>query len=285
MREELKRNWKSIAWTMRFGAEREVGEAVPEAGLRPLGRIQPLEQQVGFDVPSVAPDRVPNGPRPDADIRRGAVVDPGGEGPSDIQQLLRLGPELLETLDPFGKNSRGILQNGQHPFSDLAQLYRRNRLRALRMLGLFRRLENQIESVPDSLQDLRAEARAVHELAARLSQGDQVPGQIAAVHGGNVYRLQRPQVPGVVPIAEVTADAVQCVHGLQRGLEPFRGVQNPDPTEIMGSHRTEQIETQIGRRGAVGSDRLRVFLKVVRREGMLLARPQTSRRSARSGER
>jgi hypothetical protein len=38
----------------------------------------------------------------------------------------------------------------------------------------------------------------------------------------------------------------------------------------MGSHRTEQIETQISRRGAVGFGRLRVFLEVVRREGVLL---------------
>jgi hypothetical protein len=109
----------------------------------------------------------------------------------------------------------------------------------------------------------------VYELAARLSQGDQVSGQIAAVHSGNVDGLQRPEVPRVVPVAEVASDAAQLGHGLERGFEPFRRLQNPNPAEVAGDYRAQEIQTQIRRRGAVGFDGLGVFLKVVRREGML----------------
>ena len=236
LREGSKRNRKSMAWTIASARSARSERRCPRAVSALSGASRPLEEQGRFDVPSVAPDGVPNGPRPDAGprtwARRRRLL---GEGAGDIQELLRPGPELLEAPDPFGDDRRGILQNRQHPFRGLAELSRRDRLRTLRMLGLFRRLENQMDGVPDSLQDLRAERRAMHELAARLSQGDQVPGQIAAVHGGNVDRLQRPQVPGVVPVAEVAADAVQFGHGLQRGLEPFRGVQNSDPAEVMGA--------------------------------------------------
>ena len=59
-------------------------------------------------------------------------------------------------------------------------------------------------------------------------------------------------------------------HGPQSSLEPLRHVQNPDPAVVVGSHRTQEIETQVRRRSAVGFDRLRVLLKIVRRKGMLL---------------
>src|SRR6266581_4431526 len=119
-------------------------------------------------------------------------------------------------------------------------------------------------------RDLGAEKGAMRELTTCLSQGDQVPGQIAAVHGGNIHGIQRPEVPGVVPVDEVATDAVQVRHGLERGFKPFRRVQNPDPAEIVGDRRAEQIEPQIRRRRAVGFGGLGVFLEVVRRKGMIL---------------
>ena len=67
----------------------------------------------------------------------------------------------------------------------------------------------------------------------------------------------------------MAADAVQVSHGLKRRLEPFHRVQNPDPSEIVGDRRAEQIEPQIRRRRAVGFGGLGVFLEVVRRKRMI----------------
>ncbi len=205
-----------------FGEQGEGQETTLEGGLRHQGRIRTVDVQGRFEVPSVAPDGVPGRPRPDQDLGRGSSIDAVGEGGGDVQELLRLGGEILEAPGPIRKNRRGVVQNGHHPFRGLEELRRGDRLRTLRMLGLSHRLDKEVESVPDALQDLRAEERAMGELAARLRQGEQVPGQVAAVHGGNVDRLQRIQVPGVVPVAEVASDSAQPGHGLERSLEPLR---------------------------------------------------------------
>ena len=42
---------------------------------------------------------------------------------------------------------------------------------------------------------------------ARIGESDQVPGQVAAVDGGDVVRIERAQIPRVVPVVEMAAEA------------------------------------------------------------------------------
>ena len=79
----------------------------------------------------------------------------------------------------------------------------------------------------------------MHEFAARLRHGDQVPSQIAAVDGGDVDGIERPEVPGVVPVEKVPAEAAEIVDGLHRVLEPLRHVEDPDPAEVTGDRRAQ----------------------------------------------
>ena len=216
---------------------------MPEGGLRLLGRVQTLEKQGRFEVAGVARDAVPHALRPRQDLGSGSLLDLARERAGDVQQVLRLGLQLLEPAHPFGKRRRGIVERGRHRLRGLAQMRLRHRLRAPRMLGLLLRLEKQLERVSDSLQDLRAEEGAMHELAARLRHGDQVPCEIAAVDGGDVGGIERPEVPGVVPVEEVAAEAPQRGHGVERVLEPLRRVEDPDPAEVVGDGRAQQIET------------------------------------------
>ena len=99
---------------------------------------------------------------------------------------------------------------------------------------------------------------------ARIGECDEVAGQIATVHGRDIARLERTQICCVIPVVEVTAilgHARQCGEGR---FEPFDGIVQPDPAEIMRARRREKIYTEIGRGGATGQHRHRVFLEIIR---------------------
>ena len=65
----------------------------------------------------------------------------------------------------------------------------------------------------------------IDRLPAGIGQRDQMPGQIAAIHRGDVFRLQRPQVARVVPVEEMPAEARR----LARVAVPQRSVASSDP--------------------------------------------------------
>jgi hypothetical protein len=67
--------------------------------------------------------------------------------------------------------------------------------------------------------------RLVHELQQRLLQGEQVPGEVAAVHRRDVAGRQRRQRGRVVPVVEVAAVALHRLEGPQRGLERGRAAR------------------------------------------------------------
>ena len=262
LREESKRNRKSIPLDHLFGKKREGGETLLESrGSIGQGRLQ---------IAAMALNGIANRLRPGQDLGSRSLFGVPPERAGDVEKILCLVLQFRESFHPLGKRLRGILQGSRHRRGGFPKFNRRDRLRALGVVGLFHRLEKQVVCVPGSLQYLRAKGWVLGKLAARLSQGDQVPSQVTAVYRGYIDGLQRPEVPGIVPVAEVAPDPVQFGHGHQSSLEPLRHVQNPDPAVVVGSHRAQEIETQVRRRGAVGFDRLRVLLKIVRRKGMLL---------------
>ena len=55
---------------------------------------------------------------------------------------------------------------------------------------------------------------------AGLPQRDEVAGEVAAVHRGDVRRLEHAQVVQVVPVVEVAAEAAHPLQRAERQLEP-----------------------------------------------------------------
>ena len=97
-------------------------------------------------------------------------------------------------------------------------------------------------------------------------------GQIAAIHRRDVLRVQRAKILRVVPVIEVTAEPLQAAHGREGCLQPVDGLGRPGPSEVAGADRGEEVEAEIGGRGSVGHRRLRVFLKIVRRQHVVRRR-------------
>ncbi len=62
------------------------------------------------------------------------------------------------------------------------------------------------------------------------------------------------------------AKALQPAHCAEGGFQPLDGFDHAGPAEIMGRQDREQIKPDIGGRGAMGDDRLRFFLEIIRRQ-------------------
>ena len=96
--------------------------------------------------------------------------------------------------------------------------------------------------------------------------------QIAAVHGGDVARVQRAKIPRVVPVVEMTAKPLQAAHRRERRFQSLDGLQRAGPAKVAGADRRQQVQAEIGGRGAMGQNRPRVLLEVVRRQHVVVRR-------------
>ncbi len=126
-----------------------------------------------------------------------------------------------------------------------------------------RSLAQQEEIVLDALRPARVQRRPGRDLGTGIAERDQVACQIAAVHGRDVFRLQRAQILGAVPVVEMAAEALQPVHRGEGRLELLDGGKRAAPSEIARGDDGKQIEADIGGRGAARDDRGRALLEIV----------------------
>ncbi len=78
-----------------------------------------------------------------------------------------------------------------------------------------------------------------------LSQRQQMAGKIAAVDGGDIPRQQRCQGLRVVPVEEMSVEALQPVQGTESGSEPLGHRLQAEPAEIAGGQRCKQVQPEV----------------------------------------
>ena len=78
-----------------------------------------------------------------------------------------------------------------------------------------------------------------------------------------VERLERRRV---VPIEEMSLKFFQTPECRKSQFKTFDGFEQTDITEIARGEGREQQQTDVRRRRAVGDDRARVFLEIIRRQ-------------------
>ena len=127
------------------------------------------------------------------------------------------------------------------------------------------RLLDEPHGVLDSGEGFAIQQRAIERTTTGIPEDEQLAGQIPAVHGGYVAGFQRPKVGRVIPVVEVPPEPLEAAHRRKGCLQPFDGIEAADPAEIARGDRRSQVEPDVGRRRAVGEDRFRVLLQVVRR--------------------
>ena len=133
--------------------------------------------------------------------------------------------------------------------------------------------------------------RRIRQREQTLAQRQQVPGQIAAVHRGDVAWRERLQGFGVVPVVEVPAMARQQFHGGQRALGSLHQSTDLQVSEVQRGEVGQQRQSDIGGRSASRHHQGRVLLDIVRRQPVVLGAdpgleegPGATRQPAQEGE-
>jgi len=126
-------------------------------------------------------------------------------------------------------------------------------------------LTRQYQVVVQALAGMR-HLGLVEPFFAGIGEGDQVAGEIAAVHGRDIGWFQRAHVLGGVPVEEVAAVSLQPAHAVQRRLHSLECLQRAGPAEITCGDGRKQIQAHVGGRGSARDDRLGLFLEIVRRQ-------------------
>ncbi len=107
--------------------------------------------------------------------------------------------------------------------------------------------------------------RTARQFRTEIPNGNQMPGEVAAIDRGNIFRLQRAQVLGAIPVVEMAAMAFEAVHRGESDLQPVDGFGQADPAEISRGCHGQQIEPDIGGRRAMRDDWIRILLEIVGR--------------------
>ncbi len=123
-----------------------------------------------------------------------------------------------------------------------------------------------LHGIEQALQHAWLEHRFVDQRQQARAQGQQVPGEVAAVHRRDVQRRQRLQALRVVPVVEMTAVARQLLHGHQRVAGAVEQAVDAEETEVEPGQVRQQRHADVGRRGTVGDHRARALLQIVRRQ-------------------
>ena len=95
------------------------------------------------------------------------------------------------------------------------------------------RLAGERNQVFYSRGPLRIQNRTDNHLAAGVTERDQMSREISAIHRGNVFRFQRAQIAGFVPVVEVATKKLQAIHRRERGVQSLNRFVRTGPAEIV----------------------------------------------------
>ena len=151
----------------------------------------------------------------------------------------------------------------------VVELAPRYRLRSAPVVQAARVLTREVECVRDTGETPPIREGMTSPLPQCIGERDQVAGEIAAVDGGDVSGIERPEIARAVPVIEMAAEAIEAAHGFECRLQPLDRLGRSHPPEVAGSCCRQEIEAEIGRRRSMGERRKWVLLEVVRRQHVI----------------
>ena len=95
-------------------------------------------------------------------------------------------------------------------------------------------------------------------------------GEIPAIDGGDIFRVQRTQLACVVPIVKMSAVTLEALHRPERRLQPVHGIMRSQPAKVARRDDRQKVESDVRRRCPVGDHRFGIFLEIVRRKRVIL---------------
>ncbi len=145
-----------------------------------------------IDITAMALDRASGRLRPEQHVGAGVVASFGRERKRDVRQGLGVDRERREAFrDPLSVDECPSQVGRQHG-ERLVQLTPRHRLRSATFAQPARLLAHELERVCDTGKTPLIRERVTGPIPARIGEGDEMPGQIAAVDGGDISGIERP---------------------------------------------------------------------------------------------
>ena len=221
---------------------------------------------VARKVGAMRRDGVHRGLRPEQHVRASLVAALAGQRPRHIEHRLSLEAEICKP-GPEIVHRRKRLARGQGERAQrIVELPPGDGLRLAAVTQARRVFPGQVERVGDPFEASLSFRWRRSPFPAGIGQGDQVPGKIAAIDRRHIFRVERAQVAGVVPIVEMAAETLHAAHGRQSGLKPFDRFLRSKPSEVAGAGQREEVEAEIGRGCAMRHFRRGILLKIVGRQ-------------------
>ena len=180
----------------------------------------------------------------------------------------RASSSARRTTQSPGVTGTGLRVSGQS-VECFIQVFPGDRLRAPVVDDRACRCAEEEDGVRNPGEHLRAKQRAVDDVLARLSERDEMTGEVSTVDRGYVFGIERAEVTRVIPVIEVTTETLEAVHRSERSFEPLDCSHGAEPAEIVRSDGGEEIQPEVGGRRAVGHDWCWLFLEIVGRKGVV----------------
>ena len=114
---------------------------------------------------------------------------------------------------------------------------------------------------------------SISSVEARTER-QEIPGEVAAVDRRDIGRRQRRERPRVVPVVEVPAVALHPQQRVEGRLEPVDHAGDARDSRSRGRQRRQELQPDVGRRGAMRDDLGAVLLIVVGDEPVVGRRQQ-----------
>ena len=179
------------------------------------------------------------------------------------------GLEFSQARDPITWSYRDRTEGGGQSVERFIQVFPGDRLRAPVVNDRACRCAEEEDGIGNPREHLRAKQRAVDNVLARLSERDEMTGEVSTVDRGYVFGIKRAEVTRVIPVIEVATETLEAVHRSERGFEPLDCSHGAEPAEIVRRDGGEEIQPEVGGRRAVGHDWCRLFLEIVGRKGVV----------------
>ena len=156
------------------------------------------------------------------------------------------GLEFSKAHDPITWSHRDRTESGGQSVERFIQVFPGDRLGAPVVNDRACRLAEEQDGIGNPRERMRAEQRAVDDLLARLSERDEVTGEVSTVDRGYVFRIERTEVTRIVPVIEVAAETFEAVHRAERRFESLDRAHRAEPPEIVRGNDGEKIQPEVG---------------------------------------
>ena len=223
-------------------------------------------------------DRRAQGKRPQDNVRLRACSNLVGQLAREGRHGAGLGRQLCEPPRPLGRSLRHSLERGRDDVEGAVKAEPGCRSGTPTLVDAARRVADEDRRIPDSSKRREAE-RLGDLLQAGVLEGEEMAGEVAAVHRRHVPGMERPAVSGVVPVEEVSAKALEPAHRSEGGLESIEGVERPEPAEVVRGHHAQEVKAHVRGGRSVRHHRTGRLLEVVGRQSVIVGTDERREKS------